>query len=97
MKPTITEVLPMVWAYYDTPGNVCGGSLHVVLDDGNVSDDCVQGARDFAESRGDIEGVKLATYLLRMSKTQRRKLSALAYHASYKGLRRAPQTEGKER
>lgn len=87
-KPTIMEVLPKVWTYYDTPGNEVGGALHVVLDDGNVADGHVQMSRDKAEAHGDTEGVKLATLILRMSKTQRRKLCALAYHAEYKGLRR---------
>ena len=74
-KPTIPEVLPLVRAYYALPGNGAGGSLHIVLDDQNVDDADVQFCLDHARERGDEPGVTLATLLLAMSKTQRKKLS----------------------
>jgi hypothetical protein len=71
-KPTIPEVLPRFLAYYiDHPA---WGSLHVVLDDGNVEDDCVRFCIEFAEQEGDEEGAELGRILMRMSKTQRNKL-----------------------
>jgi len=67
--------------YRDTDGNDAGGSLHIVLDDGNISDDDVTFCINYAKKKGDTKGVELAEILLRMSKTQRRKLAALFYSA----------------
>lgn len=80
MKPTIPEVLPVMRAFARLPGNGAAGSLHIVLDDGNVSDEDVRFCLEEARLRGDVPGAELAGLLLRMSRTQRRKLSALFYH-----------------
>ncbi len=77
MKPTIPEVLPVVHDYYAKPGNGQGGSLHIVLDDGNVDDGNVVFCRQWAVDHHDPDGVRLADLLLRMSTTQRRKLSRM--------------------
>lgn len=78
-KPTVPEVLPMMYAYRDTEGNGAGGSLHIVLDDGNTEDDHVKWCIEHAKERGDVAGVELGEMLLRMSRTQRKKLSARFY------------------
>jgi hypothetical protein len=78
-KPTVPDVLPQVWRYRDTPGNCTGGSLHIVLDDGNVEDGHVRHCLDYATAKGDTDGVLLAETLLRMSKTQRLKLARRFY------------------
>ncbi len=77
MKPIVTDVAPMVRAYYARPGNEAGGSLHIVLDDGNVTDADVQFCRDRAVETGDVCGVVLASTLLTMSQTQRRRLAGM--------------------
>lgn len=74
MKPTIPDVYPFVLAYYAKPGNSVGGNLHLVLEDGNVSDRDVAYCREIALERGDADGADLAERLMGMSKTQRRKL-----------------------
>jgi hypothetical protein len=79
LKPTVPEVLPMVYAYRDTEGNGAGGSLHSVFDDGNLEDRHIKGCIECAKGRGDAAGVELGETLLRMSRTQRRKLSARFY------------------
>lgn len=76
-KPTIPEVLPLVVAYCAKPENSVGGSLHIVLEDGNVADSHVAFCREWAADRGDDDGVRLAELLLLMSKTQRSKLARL--------------------
>ena len=73
-KPTVPEVLPLVRSYYAKPGNEAGGSLHIVLDDGNVDDDSVAFCLQRANEKHDEDGIKLAELLSKMSKTQRRKL-----------------------
>lgn len=71
-KPTLPDVLPRVRAYR-------GDSLHVVLDDQNVSDMDVAFCRDYAAERGDAEGVALAETLLAMSRSQRLRLCRLRH------------------
>jgi hypothetical protein len=78
-KPTVPEVMELVWDYYEIPGVGCGGSLHIVLDDDNVEDHHVEFCQRYAEDHGDHEGELLAQILLRMSKTQRLKVAGLVY------------------
>jgi hypothetical protein len=77
-KPTVPEVLPIVHAYIAKVGNAAG-SLHIVLDDGNYSDDNVRFCIQWAMDHGDDDGVALGKLLLRMSRTQRRKIARQAY------------------
>ena len=77
MKPTIPEVLEEFVAYYES--HPCWGDLHIVLDDGNVDDHCVQWCLDNAE---DDWGRELAAILLRMSPAQRAKLPSAVKKAS---------------
>ena len=69
-KPRVPEVSPLVRAYYDL-GNITGGSLHIVLDDGNVEDHHVQFCVQYAIDHGDRPGEVLGRVLMLMSKTQR--------------------------
>lgn len=73
-KPTIPEVLPLVRAYYAKPNNGVGGSLHLVLDDGNIETYWVEYCKQYALENNDPDGVALAELLLKMSYTQRKKL-----------------------
>lgn len=74
---TIPDILPAISAYKATFGNGCGGSLHIVLDDGNVDNSDVEFCRQWAQERGDAAGESIARSLLAMSRTQRRKLARL--------------------
>jgi hypothetical protein len=80
-KPTVPQVLPLVYAYRSSgpPANRVGGSLHAVLDEGNVADRDVARCLEYARGQGDEAGAALAGVLSRMSRTQRRKLAALFY------------------
>lgn len=78
-RPTLPDVLDQFRAYYAAPGNGAWGSLHVVLDDGNVRDCFVTGCIEYAAQNGDVEGERLARLLLTMSQTQRRKLPELVH------------------
>lgn len=88
---TITDILPAIAAYKATFGNGCGGSLHIVLDDGNVDDANVEFCRQWAQDRGDTAGEAIARSLLTMSKTQRRKI----YHL-FHGLPFPEDVHGRE-
>jgi predicted phosphodiesterase len=78
-KPTVPQVLAMVRSYAAIEGNDTGGSLHVVLDDGNVDDSTVRSCIHDARQRGDQPGVKLGEALLQMSRTQRLKIARQFY------------------
>lgn len=84
-KPTVPEVRPLLRRYYAKPDDAVGsyamgGSLHAVLDDGNIADRFVESSRDWSAERGDEEGRLLAEILLRMSRTQRHVLSRGNYY-----------------
>lgn len=71
-KLSIPDVAEQFARYYET--HPAWGSLHIVLDDGNVSDDNVRFCIESAEQDGDTEGAELGRLLMGMSKTQRLKL-----------------------
>jgi hypothetical protein len=81
MKVTVNDVLPLACRLYHEEalctrhtGNV-GGHLHIVLDDGNERDSDVQFCLDEALQDKCDTCITIARLLLRMSKTQRLKLS----------------------
>ena len=75
-KPTVPEVLPLIKSYYAKPLNGVGGSLHIVLEDGNIEDGHIEYCKQYAIEQNDTDGVMIADLLLRMSETQRWKLYA---------------------
>ena len=82
---TIPDVIPKLREFMLKPENGVGGNLHIVLEDGNVSDGDVVFCINNAIERGDKDGEELARMLLKMSKTQRKKLSAKMYTEELKG------------
>ncbi len=74
-KPTVPEVAPLVSALYASEHGAVGGCLHIVLSDGNIGDGSVQFCVDLAIERGCQQCEHIGRLLLRMSKTQRIKLS----------------------
>ena len=88
LKPAVPEVLSLVRRLYaqDDPctrdAGCVGGHLHIVLDDGNVEDGHVAFCLTKAQEDGCTTCITLAGLLMRMSKTQRSKLSEGAYRAA---------------
>ena len=74
-KPAVPAVLPIVNAYMAKPGNGVGGSLHIVLCDGNTDGHSVEFCQQWAAEQGDEDGEALARVLLRMSRTQRLRIA----------------------
>ena len=86
-KPTITDALVARLRDYN-PG--AWGSLHIVMEDGNVRDGDVEFCIQDALKLRDWRGAELACVLRQMSRTQRRKL----YHvANYHTEERAAQED----
>lgn len=73
-RPSIPEIIDRFAIYYQKPGNQAWGKLHVILDDGNVTDSTVEWCIEYANLCQDFEAVALAQILLSMTKTQRLKL-----------------------
>lgn len=61
----------LVEDFYRMPGNGAGGSLHIVLDDGNVDEDSVRFCLTYARDRDDAVGVALANVLLSLTDDDR--------------------------
>lgn len=74
----VPEILPLLKDYY--PNHRSGGSLHIVLEDGNVDNKHVEYCKQYAIERGDADGARIADILLTMTKTQRRKAAYLWFH-----------------
>ena len=58
-------------AYYKLPGNGSGGSLHIVLDDGNTEAGHVGYCAVYASKHDDPVGEELALDLLWLTEAQR--------------------------
>ncbi len=69
-KPTVPEVLPLVNAVYKR--HCAGCCLHILTDDGNVSDGDAQFCLDQAHEKGHADCIVAAEALRQMSKTQRK-------------------------
>lgn len=65
------SLIRRVQKYYEVYGNECGGSLHIVLDDGNIEDDHILFCQEGAKEREDILGEKIAESLLKLSMRDR--------------------------
>ena len=76
---SVREVAPWFREYRERPHNGSWGSLHIVLDDGNLGDKSVQCCIQWARERGDLDGIFLGNVLACMSRSQRGRLSWAAY------------------
>lgn len=63
-----TEIL--ISEFYNS-GNITGGVLHIVLDDGNIEDHHIIWCRDRAVEREDWDAVEIANRLLKLTYEQR--------------------------
>lgn len=72
-RPLTEDVIDdLIKAWYAIEDNVVGGSLHVVLDDGNWKREHVEFCRGWAKERGDAPGEAFATALLTLTDEQLR-------------------------
>ena len=75
-KIAARDVAPLIRDYYAMPNNGAGGSLHVMLDDGNY--ECAQFCLDWAIEAKDKCGEALCRVLLRCSYSQIKKATRLS-------------------
>lgn len=85
-RPVLTpEVYARFAAYYAE--HPTWGSLHVVMDDGNLETVHVRWTVGWAEEHGDTEGAALARLLLSYTKTQRGRIAKRVMYPDAKGSR----------
>lgn len=65
-------MVPLIVEFYKA--NPTGGTQHIVLDDGNFEDECVEHCLQSAIEEHDEAGEKIARLLLPMSKAEREAL-----------------------
>jgi hypothetical protein len=70
---TVAELQLLAFEYYRA-GNVTGGVLHIVLDDGNVERDHVLWCLRQAVEERDWLAVKIATHMLGLTSKERREV-----------------------
>ncbi len=75
-KIIIPQVIDRFREYHQK--NLAWGSLHIVLDDFNVSNNSVDFCINYALENKDMEGAELAKILRQMSTTQRKRLGMIA-------------------
>jgi hypothetical protein len=70
-----TKLCDQISSYYQVDGNGAGGTLHIVLDDGNVETDHIQWCIDNTiKAENDQEALDIANELLKLSYSARKRL-----------------------
>jgi hypothetical protein len=65
------HAVDLIRFYYEDLGNRTGGNLHVVLDDGNLDDDCIEVCETLCKEEHDSFGLFLCEVLKSMSVRKR--------------------------
>lgn len=74
-----TDIVPLIREFKKNPKNGVGGNLHIYLDDGNIEDEFVRWCLERCIEREDDLGEAICRLSLKMSYTQRSKLSGAFY------------------
>lgn len=80
-KLTIPYVATLIKRYYMMAGNDMGGSLHIWTVDRNCRLLHLESCREFAIERGDVCALEILDRALRMTASQRRKISGMGFYA----------------
>lgn len=75
----VADLLALIRDYYDEDGNVCGGSLHCSLDDGNVNDHGIESDGKRAQELGDRSGHLIAELLKLVPEAERKRIYDRGY------------------
>jgi hypothetical protein len=88
-RPTVPEVAEALRAYYRLPDRGVGGAVHIVIDDGNITqgsaDWCAEHAREWGEQwardRYIDEDVRIAEMVAALTNTQRSRLARMNFYS----------------
>jgi len=70
----LSQFIALCKKYYQDPRFGCGGSLHIVLDDGNLEDSSVSWCAGYACAQNDGAGQQIADLMEIMTYKQREKI-----------------------
>jgi hypothetical protein len=68
------DLIKEIKEFYKKPDNICGGNLHIVLDDYNLEDHFVEFCLKRAKEDNDPKGVEICKELLKLSFLERNRL-----------------------
>ncbi len=77
---TVPQAAEALRAYYRLPGNSMGGVVHIITEDGNTKQGHAEGCLEQARAGGDPADIAVASMLAAMTRTQRTKLSRMAFY-----------------
>lgn len=73
------DIVPLLRFFRSDPQNSVGGNLHIFLEDENVEDDHIKFCLDRCMEVGDTIGETICRLALKMSITQRKRMSREFY------------------
>jgi hypothetical protein len=74
IKPTGEYLRKLIIGFYELPGNISGGKLHIVLDDDNWETHHVEWCLNEAIEAGDTDAIFMANVLLLFTEDEREKI-----------------------
>ncbi len=74
IQDLMAAVAGLIEHYWQKPENICGGRLHLVLDDGNIEDHHISSCMDYAQENSDADGVRICRLLKKLSVKQRKEV-----------------------
>lgn len=79
---TPRSVLVSCLGYYKIKGNEVGGSLNIILDDGNYTDAAIESCIHWAMEAGDDFGFILGQLILKLNNKEREELDKLIWESN---------------
>lgn len=76
-RPSIAFMRGIISAFYALDGNITGGKLHIVLDDGNAETHHVEWCLQQATQAGKADAMFLAELLLQFTEDERAEILQL--------------------
>ena len=73
------DMIPLLKLFRQNPDNIVGGNLHIFLEDENVHDDHIKFCLERCIERGDLLGQSICRLSMKMSITQRKRMSREFY------------------
>ena len=65
------NIKELVAEYDEIPENICGGNLHIILDDFNVEDSSIIACYEFSKENKDYLGMLICSKLMGIDESER--------------------------
>lgn len=67
------NVTKLIAEYDQIPENLCGGNLHIILDDGNIEDHHILSCYTYCKDKKDYLGMLICSLLMDIDESEREK------------------------